>query len=255
MAPWATRLFSRVDRAVQWWLLKALAACCVDWEAEEAAAYHLRRLEAHQAEVEEMLESVPTLQELYTGEWTTYREELYEHEHPVDVEAEDEVLPLVPVAPVRGVKPKKPLSKRSVNRARRRILEKIVNSAPPDSSKPEWDVSKTVKHGSASQSELAYAMAHAAKAHHPNIVLNNTEANRMVLRRFYATLRKEHDIRNADFNAVLPLALVLAFVPLQVDIDAARIEGSSPVCQRVQDEQEGFNLAKWWSPRTRTLRA
>lgn len=104
---------------------------------------------------------------------------------------------------------------------------------------------------SAARSDLTYALAHAAKANHPTIVLEHTQANEIIIRRYLSSLRKDYDVRCADFNKVLPLAVVLAFTPLTVDVDAVRIRDSYATTMRVRDEAEGESWMNWWTPTRR----
>lgn len=239
--------------------------CCVDWEAEEAAKVLVSRMEGCEAEVEECLEldsQMPQLQTRAAVEWASATEGKVVPMAPLQfgtvepnldpakvVQFTTFVLPSTTyhqptVAPLK--------EKRAANRAKKLPLSKLVGILPSDS-RPLWN-SKIVE-GTAARSDLTYALAHAAKAKHPNICINNTAANEMVLRRFFATVRTEYDIRNADFNKIVPAALILAFNPLQCEIDARKVERSSVFSARCKEERQDSNWASWWTPELRVQRA
>lgn len=235
--------------------------CCVDWQAEAAAETILRRLEGHDEEVEECLELSPSLPALQTREAREAAEvgstrvvkaailQFGTVDPELNPDTAVKVTELVRTNASNEESHKVAAKeKRASNRAKR--TQKLVTvDVTPTAAKPTWKATRS--EGTATGSNLPYALAHAAKAEHPNICQKNNEANAMVLRRFFATIRKEHDIRRSDFNRVVPLALALAFVPLQCEVDAKQLERSSVFSARCKAEHTDSNWSAWWSQEVR----
>lgn len=76
----------------------------------------------------------------------------------------------------------------------------------------------------------AARVAREAKAHFG--LLERSEANRLVLHKWCRDRMVEHGVRPSHMAALLPLAVQLAFVPLQEEIEAAQLSATLVVHKR-----------------------